>query len=160
MKFRLLFILVLQCFPWMVAADNLAEDLVFECKRVDNNFVEEYEMRLVSPSKGSKAKIFLDGRDLDLADANGVQTVKNIIVSYPKIVMMIEAKFEPETIGGISYPAGTVSTQISLDQISGQLKKVETIQGGILGANLGNGTHVSEETCWPSKAPRSANLVR
>ncbi|WP_114639714.1 hypothetical protein [Polynucleobacter necessarius] len=125
--------------------------MVFTCKRVDKDLVEEYEMKIVQPAKSSKAKVYLDGRDLDLADANGKQIVKNILISPPKIVILIEAYFDPETLGGQTYSAGTVSTQISLNQTTGQVKKVETIQGGILGANIGNGTHVSEETCWPAK---------
>ena len=54
---------------------------------------------------------------------------------------------------GTSYSAGTVYTQMTLDPVTGKLKKVEKIQGGILGASLGNGTHISEETCLPSKVP-------
>jgi tripartite-type tricarboxylate transporter receptor subunit TctC len=33
------------------------------------------------------------------------------------------------------------------------MKKVEKIQGGILGETMGNGTYVSEESCLPSKMP-------
>jgi hypothetical protein len=51
------------------------------------------------------------------------------------------------------YPAGTVSTQITLDPVTGKLKKVEKIQGGILGETMGNGTYVSEESCLLSKMP-------
>ena len=58
-----------------------------------------------------------------------------------------------EEIMNVAYPAGKVSTLITLDPISGKLKKVEKIQGGILGASLGNGTHVSEEVCLLSKMP-------
>jgi hypothetical protein len=38
-------------------------------------------------------------------------------------------------------------TQMTLSRNTGVMKKVETINGGILGANLGNGTRVSEELC-------------
>jgi hypothetical protein len=44
-------------------------------------------------------------------------------------------------------------TNITLDPVTGKLKKVEKIQGGILGATLGNGTQVTEETCFPAKIP-------
>ena len=61
----------------------------------------------------------------------------------------METRFEPELVDGITYPAGKVSTQITLNRTNGVLKKTDTIQGGILGANLGNGTHLSEELCMP-----------
>jgi hypothetical protein len=54
---------------------------------------------------------------------------------------------------GVAYSAGTVSTQITLDPVTGKLKKVEKIQGGILGETMGNGTFVTEETCLLSKMP-------
>jgi hypothetical protein len=34
-----------------------------------------------------------------------------------------------------------------IDRESGKLRKVDTIQGGILGANLGDGTRSYEEQC-------------
>lgn len=126
-----------------------AESLLFECKRAEKDFIEEYEMKLMPATKASKAKIFLDGRDLDRSDKSGTQVVKSIQFVSPNIVILIDARFEPESIESISYPAGTVSTLITLNQTSGKLKKVETIQGGILGSNLGNGTRISEEACLP-----------
>jgi hypothetical protein len=54
---------------------------------------------------------------------------------------------------GTAYTAGTVSTNMTLDPVTGKLKKVEKIQGGILGETMGNGTYVSEESCLPSKMP-------
>ena len=128
-----------------------AEPLLFECKRVEKEFIEEYEMKLVPASKASKAKIFLDGRDLDRSDSSGTQVVKSIQFATPNIVILIDARFEPESLEGISYSAGTVSTLITLNQTSGKLKKVETIQGGILGSNLGNGARISEEVCLPPR---------
>jgi len=110
-------------------------------------------MKLVLASKTQKAKVFLDERDLDQSDAYGVQTVKSVTLARPNIFIVIEASFEPENLMGVSYPAGTVSTHITLDPVTGKLKKVEKIQGGILGASLGNGTYVTEESCLPSKVP-------
>jgi len=110
-------------------------------------------MKITLASKTQKAKIFLDDRDLDKSDSFGVQEVKSVTLARPNIYILIDAKFEPEEIMGVFYSAGTVSTNITLDPVTGKLKKVEKIQGGILGATLGNGTHVSEETCLPAKVP-------
>lgn len=110
-------------------------------------------MKIMLASGTQKAKLFLDGRDLDQADAFGVQVVKSITLARPNILILIEAKFEPEEVMGVSYPAGTVITNITLDPVTGKFKKVEKIQGGILGSTIGNGTHTSEETCLPSKMP-------
>jgi hypothetical protein len=149
MKLRLLIIVILCAFHQTLLANEV---LVFECKRVEKDFTEEYEMKLVPANKSGKAKIFLDGRDLDRSDSSGTQVVKSIRFASPNIVILIDAQFEPESFGGVSYPAGTVSTLINLNQATGKLKKVETIQGGILGSHLGNGTRASEETCLPTKA--------
>ncbi|WP_370624566.1 hypothetical protein [Polynucleobacter sp. JS-Polo-80-F4] len=127
--------------------------LEFNCKRSEKGYTEEYEMKLTLASGTQKAKVFLDGRDLDQSDALGSQTVKNITLARPNILILIEAKFEPEEIMGVSYPAGSVITNITLDPVTGKFKKVEKIQGGILGATIGNGTQTSEESCLLSKAP-------
>ncbi|WP_231969761.1 hypothetical protein [Polynucleobacter necessarius] len=127
--------------------------LEFNCKRSEKGYTEDYEMKITLASGTQKAKVFLDDRDLDQADAFGTQTVKSVTLARPNIFILIEAKFEPEEIMGVSYPAGTVVTNITLDPASGKFKKVEKIQGGILGATIGNGTHTSEETCFPSKVP-------
>ncbi|QWE21616.1 hypothetical protein C2745_05715 [Polynucleobacter sp. AP-Kolm-20A-A1] len=113
-------------------------------------------MKISLASGTQKAKVFLDDRDLDQADGFGIQTVKSVTLARPNILILIEAKFEPEEIMGVSYPAGTVVTNITLDPVTGKFKKVEKIQGGILGATIGNGTHTSEETCFPSKMPYRA----
>ena len=110
-------------------------------------------MKITLASGAQKARVFLDDRDLDQADAFGTQVVKSVTLARPNILILIEAKFEPEEIMGVSYPAGTVVTNITLDPVTGKFKKIEKIQGGILGATIGNGTHTSEETCFPSKMP-------
>lgn len=110
-------------------------------------------MKITLASKTQKAKVFLDDRDLDQSDIFGTQVVKSVTLARPNIFIVLEASFLPEELMGTSYSAGTVSTQITLDPVTGKLKKVEKIQGGILGASLGNGTHVSEETCFPAKIP-------
>ena len=128
----------------------------FNCKRTEKGYTEEYEMKLMLASGTQKAKVFLDGRDLDQSDAFGSQIVKSVTLARPNILIAIEAKFQPEEIMGVSYPAGNVITNITLDPVTGKFKKVEKIQGGILGATIGNGTHTSEETCLPSKMPYKA----
>jgi hypothetical protein len=131
----------------------MGQSISFDCKRTENNYVEEYEMQITLASKTQKAKMFLDGRDLDQSDSYGKQEVKSITLARPNIFIVIDASFAPEEIMGTAYPAGTVSTQITLDPVTGKLKKVEKIQGGILGETMGNGTRVSEETCLLSKMP-------
>ena len=128
------------------------EALSFDCKRTEKDYVEEYELKIVPASSSQKAKIFLDDRDLDQSDGNGHQIVKSVVLAPSAILMSIDATFDPEQLQGITYSAGSVQTQMSLNRTTGLLKKVETIQGGILGASLGNGTHLSEEQCVPSKA--------
>jgi hypothetical protein len=130
--------------------------LEFNCKRTEKNYTEEYEMKMMLASGSQKAKLFLDGRDLDQSDAFGTQVVKSITLARPNILIAIEAKFEPEEVMGVSYPAGTVITNITLDPVTGKFKKVEKIQGGILGATIGNGIHTSEETCSVAKLPYKA----
>ena len=127
--------------------------LEFNCKRAEKNYTEEYEMKMMLASGSQKAKLFLDGRDLDQSDAFGTQVVKSITLARPNILIAIEAKFEPEEVMGVSYPAGTVITNITLDPVTGKFKKVEKIQGGILGATIGNGTYTSEEVCSLAKSP-------
>jgi hypothetical protein len=134
----------------------MAQSISFNCKRTENNYVEEYEMQITLASKTQKPKMFLDGRDLDQSDAYGNQEVKSITLARPNIFIVIDASFVPEEIMGVAYPAGTVSTHITLDPVTGKLKKVEKIQGGILGDTIGNGTHVSEETCLLSKMPHKS----
>lgn len=132
----------------------LAVDVLeFNCKRSEKDYTEEYEMKLTLASSNQKAKVYLDGRDLDQSDALGTQIVKSVTLARPNILIAIEAKFEPEELMGVSYPAGTVLTNITLDPVTGKFKKVEKIQGGILGAAIGNGTHTSEESCVLAKAP-------
>ena len=110
-------------------------------------------MKIMLAAGTQKAKVFLDGRDLDQSDAFGTQVVKSVTLARPNIFISIDAKFEPEEIMGVAYPAGNVVTNITLDPVTGKFKKVEKIQGGILGATFGNGTYTSDETCLLSKAP-------
>ncbi len=141
------------CFVLMSLPTWAVDVLEFHCKRSEKGYTEDYEMKITLASGNQKAKLYLDGRDLDQSDAFGKQTVKSIILARPNIFISIDASFEPENVMGTSYSAGTVSTQITLDPVTGKLKKVEKIQGGILGETMGNGTYVSEEICLPSKMP-------
>lgn len=125
----------------------------FRCTRSEKDYTEEYDMKITLASGSQKAKVYLDDRDLDQSDESGKQLVKSVTLARPNIVILIEAHFEPEKIMDVAYPAGTVNTQITLDPITGKLKKVEKIQGGILGVAIGNGTHVSEESCVIARMP-------
>ena len=136
----------------MIAAWGV-DTMEFSCKRTEKGYTEDYQMKITLASGNQKAKVFLDDRDLDQSDALGSQVVKSVTLARPNILILIEAKFEPEEVMGVSYPAGNVITNITLDPVTGKYKKVEKIQGGILGATIGNGTYVSEETCFPSKMP-------
>ena len=145
-------LLILLALLGFSASTQAVEALSFDCKRTEKDYVEEYELKIMPASNSQKAKVFLDDRDLDQSDTNGHQIVKSVVLTPTVILMTIDATFDPEQLQGITYPAGSVMTQMSLNRATGQLKKVETIQGGILGASLGNGTHLSEELCVPSKA--------
>jgi len=127
--------------------------LEFHCKRSEKGYTEEYEMKITLASGAQKARVFLDDRDLDQSDAYGKQVVKSVTLARPNIFILIEANFEPENLMGVAYSAGTVSTHMTLDPVTGKLKKVEKIQGGILGETMGDGTYITEETCLPSKMP-------
>ena len=131
----------------------MAQSIFFDCKRSEKDYVEEYSMQLKLASKAEKAKVYLDNRDLDQSDTYGNQEVKSITLARPNIFIVIDASFAPEEIMGVAYSAGTVSTHITLDPVTGKLKKVEKIQGGILGETMGNGTFVTEEICLLSKMP-------
>ncbi|WP_293597978.1 MULTISPECIES: hypothetical protein [unclassified Polynucleobacter] len=122
---------------------------VFNCTRTEKDYTENYELRIQPATKVQKAKVFLDGRDLDRMDEGGRQTVRTVVIARPNILITIEASFDPELIDGITYPAGKVATEISLNQVTGKLIKAETIQGGILGVHLGNGRKTTEEHCVP-----------
>ncbi|WP_251373506.1 hypothetical protein [Polynucleobacter sp. MWH-UH2A] len=125
----------------------------FRCTRKEKDYTEEYDMKITLASGNQKAKVYLDDRDLDQSDEFGKQIVKSVTMARPNIVILIEASFAPEKVMDVAYPAGTVSTQMTLDPITGKLKKVEKIQGGILGATIGNGTQVTEESCALAKMP-------
>ena len=87
-------------------------------------------MQLTLASKTQKAKMFLDGRDLDQSDTYGKQEVKSVTLARPNIFIVIDASFAPEEIMGVAYSAGTVSTHITLDPVTGKLKKVEKFRAG------------------------------
>lgn len=144
------------CFVLSATTAWAVDVLEFNCKRSERGYTEEYEMKITLAAPSQKAKVFLDGRDLDQSDAFGKQIVKSVTLARPNILILIEASFEPENVMGVSYPAGTVVTNITLDPVTGKLKKVENIQGGILGATFGNGMQASEEICLPSKMPYRA----
>jgi hypothetical protein len=146
---QFLFVLPLSFFLAYPFSTHAQESYVFDCTRAEKDYIENYALAIVPASQGKKAKIFLDDRDLDRKDEGGYQEVKSIIFSGPSIVMTIEARFDPELIDGITYPAGKVLTQLTLNRNSGKLNKVETIQGGILGVHFGNGRKTSEEDCRP-----------
>ncbi len=149
-------LLLCSCLTFSSLAVLAADVAEFNCKRAEKDYTEEYEMKIALASGSQKAKVFLDGRDLDQSDVYGKQVVKSVTLARPHILILIEASFEPETLMGVSYSAGTVSTNITLDPVTGKLKKVEKVQGGILGETMGNGTYLSEETCLLSKMPYKA----
>jgi hypothetical protein len=121
--------------------------LTFDCVRSEKDYVEHYELKVLSATKDAKAKVMLDDRDLDRVSEDGRQSVKGVVISGGNVLIAIEAHFEPETLHGVAYPAGKVSTQITINRSNGKLIKVETIDGGILGAHVGNGTRITEEAC-------------
>lgn len=130
-----------------------AEPLVFNCERTEKNYIETYELIVSPASKTQKAKVFVDGRDLDQFDELGRQTIKNVLLSESTVLISMEAYFPPESFDGVQYGVGTVKTVISLNRSTGQLRKAETIQGGILSASLGEGTKIYQEQCTSPKKP-------
>jgi hypothetical protein len=78
----------------------LAVDVLeFQCKRSEKGYTEEYAMKVMLASGSQKAKVYLDGRDLDQSDNFGAQLVKSVTLARPNILILIEAKFEPEDTG-------------------------------------------------------------
>ncbi len=121
--------------------------LVFDCARSEKDYIEHYKLKVLAATKDAKAKVMLDDRDLDRVSEDGRQLVKGVVISGSNVPIAIEAQFESETLHGVAYPAGKVSTQITINRSNGKLIKVETIDCGILGAHLGNGTRITEEAC-------------
>jgi hypothetical protein len=75
------------------------------------------------------------------------QFVKNVTITKQKASYLLSTQFDAEVLAGIAYSAGTVSSIVMIDRETGKLRKFDTIQGGILGANLGDGTKSYEEQC-------------
>jgi hypothetical protein len=65
----------------------------------------------------------------------------------------METYFPPESFDGVKYGAGSVITVIAINRATGQLRKSETIKGGILSASLGEGTKTYQEQCTTTKKP-------
>jgi len=136
---------LLLCF---IASELLAETLILTCTRVERDFSETYELKLVTAGPGtSKGKVYLDGRDLDRSGLDSQQSVKNIMLSKQKASYLLSTQFEAEVLEGVAYSAGSVMSVVIIDRETGKLRKVDTIQGGILGKNLGDGTRSYEEQC-------------
>ena len=101
----------------------------------------------MAASKSQKAKVFVDDRDLDRASELGRQIIKNVLITESTVLISMEAQFPPENFDGIQYGAGSVITVITINRSTGQLRKAETIKGGILSATLGEGTQTYQEQC-------------
>ena len=139
-------------FSFLCVAPSLAaEPLVFTCERSEKNYTETYELKLSPGSKNQKAKVFVDGRDLDQSNELGRQTVKNILITESTALISMEAHFSPESFDGIQYGPGSVITVTTINRATGQLRKSETIKGGILSATLGEGTKAYQEQCTIAK---------
>ena len=134
-----------------VAPILAAESLVFTCERSEKNYTEIYELKVIPASKNQKAKVFVDGRDLDQSNELGRQTVKTVLITESTVLISMEANFPPEGFDGIQYGPGSVTTAIAINRSTGQLRKAETIKGGILSATLGEGTKSYQEQCVPAK---------
>jgi hypothetical protein len=142
---RLLLLLILQL---LAASEIFAQTLTLNCTRTERDFSETYELKLQATSSASpKAKVYLDGRDLDRSDVDSRQTVKNVTITKHKASYLLSTYFEPEVLEGVAYSAGSVTSIVMIDRESGKLRRVDTIQGGILGANLGDGTRSYDEQC-------------
>ena len=141
-------------FLLLSAAPSLAvEPLVFICERSEKNYSETYEFKVVPASKNQKAKAFVDDRDLDQSNELGRQAVKGVLITESTVLVSIDAYFPPESFDGVQYGAGSVITVIAINRATGQLRKAETIKGGILSASLGEGTKTYQEQCTTTKKP-------
>lgn len=148
MKYLHILFLLLSATPGLAA-----EPLVFTCERSEKNYTESYELRIIPASKNQKAKVFVDDRDLDQSNELGRQAVKNILITESTILISMEAHFPPESFDGIQYGSGSVITAITMNRSTGQLRKAETIKGGILSASLGEGTKTHQEQCTAKTKP-------
>jgi hypothetical protein len=141
-------------FLLLYATPSLAADpLVFTCERSEKNYTEIYEFKVFPASKNQKAKVFVDDRDLDQSDESGRQTIKNVLITESTVLISMEAHFPSENFDGIQYGAGSVMTAIAINRSTGQLRKAETIKGGILSVTLGEGTKTYQEQCTAPKKP-------
>ncbi len=148
MKYLPIFILSLCAAP-VLAADPL----IFYCERTEKNYTEVYELKITPASKIQKAKVFVDGRDLDRSDELGRQSIKHVLITESTVLISMEAHFAPERFDGVQYGVGSVATVTTINRSNGQLRKSETIQGGILSATLGEGTRFYQEQCTASAKP-------
>jgi hypothetical protein len=98
-------------------------------------------------SANPSPKVYLDGRDLGVIGSEGRQYIKNVTIIKQKASYLLSTQFDAEVLEGISYSAGSVTSIVMIDHETGKLRKLNTIQGGILGANLGDGTKSYEEQC-------------
>lgn len=138
----------------MCSAPSFAADsLVFACERSEKNYTETYRLKIIPATKHHKAKVFVDDRDLDRNSELGYQTIRNALITEYTVLISMEAQFPPENFDGIQYGAGSVSTMIAINRPTGQLRKVETIKGGILSATLGEGTKTYQEQCSAANKP-------
>jgi hypothetical protein len=141
-------------FLLLYAAPSLAADsLLFTCERSEKNYTETYELKVTPASKKEKAKVFIDDRDLDHADELGRQTIKSVLITESTVLISMEAHFPPESFDGVQYGAGSVITAITINRATGQLRKAETVKGGILSATLGEGSKTYQEQCTAAKKP-------
>ena len=146
MRYFNIFILLFCAIPAVAV-----EPLIFTCERTEKSYTETYELKISPVTKTQKPKVFIDGRDLDRSDEMGRQSIKNIVIDDSSILISIEAHFPPEIFDGMQYGAGSATTLIAIHRASGQLRKVETIKGGILSTTLGDGTRVYQEQCATTK---------
>ena len=138
----------------LCAAPSLAAgSLVFTCERSENNHTETYQLKVMAASKNQKAKVFIDDRDLDRASELGRQTIRSVLISEFTVLISMEAQFPPENYDGVQYGVGSVISVIAINRPTGQLRKVETVKGGILSATLGEGTKTYREQCTAVTKP-------
>ena len=133
-----------------------AETLVFTCTRVERDIKEIYELKVITPtlnSRTQKAKVYLDGRDLDRIGEGGNQTIKNVVIEKDRISYLSDTHFEAEEFDGVLYAPGSVVSVVIIDRRSGRLRRVETVSGGILALSLGEGTKSYEEECTSEDRP-------
>ena len=60
--------------------------------------------------------------------SGGLQEIKNVSITKDKISFLTDTSFPPEEFDGVRYGVGTVVSVTTINRVTGELKKIETIK--------------------------------